>query len=55
MRKVDGENIVDVSVKITSKGKGSHLIDESVQFFIPKSDLIDRLYLIGIRNYKLGN
>ena len=54
IRKVNGENVIDVEVKIISKGKGSHLIDESVQFFIPKSELIERLYLIGIRNYKLG-
>lgn len=54
MRKVNGENVIDVSVKITSKGKGSHLVDESIQFFVPKSELIERLYLIGIRNYKLG-
>ena len=54
IRKVNGENVVDVEVKIISKGKGGHLVDESVQFFIPKSELIERLYLIGIRNYKLG-
>jgi hypothetical protein len=54
MRKVDGENVVDVEVKITSKDKSPEKVDESIQFFIPKSELIERLYLIGIKNYKLG-
>jgi hypothetical protein len=54
MRMVDGENVVDVEVKITSKDRSPNKVDESIQFFIPKSELIERLHLIGIKNYKLG-
>ncbi len=64
LRSVEGEDVVDVEIKLLKdepKYKDSTLEqweksrNRTIKYYIPKSDLIDRLRLVGIRNYKLGN
>ena len=64
LRSVNGEDVVDVEIKLIKdepKYKDSTIEqweksrNRTIKYYIPKSDLIDRLRLVGIRNYKLGN
>ena len=64
LRSVNGQNVVDVEIRLIqdepkhkkiTEEKRLQVRDSSIRYYIPQSDLIERLRLVGIRNYKIGN
>lgn len=56
----EGETIVDVEIRLIqdercSKDKLNEIRNRTINYYIPKSDLINMLILVGIKEYKLGN